>query len=103
MQNLNKVQKKVIDSLLNSPYDRLMCENCGNYRSHASHYCGECGGLFKVNAGVLIDALRIAENRKLKDKRPMLRPQYIAAVYKKTLVDAGIGQRQFTRYVTGKL
>lgn len=100
---MNRKQIKVVNEILNSRYDRCICTVCGNYQSHSLIWCSSCGGKFEIKAETLFDAMRIADNRQLQKRKIVLRPYYIAAVWKRHLNKFQISQKDFIDYVTKKL
>lgn len=97
---MKRNQIKVIKEILNSCYNRAVCNVCGNYQSHQKIYCDSCGGRFGVKVGTLLDALRAAHSRQLQDKKIMLRPDFFGAVYKRTLDEVNVSRKEFTNYVS---
>lgn len=93
-----------MDDILNEPFKRGICPKCGQCQTHSLRWC-HCGGEFFKNSNwTCLDALRFAHNRQMQNIRLSgLRPDYIAAIYRRELEPFGINDQEFTQYIIKKL
>jgi hypothetical protein len=95
-----------MDEILNSPFNKKVCPRCGEIQKHALRWCYLDGAEFimmKPN-WTLLDAIKFAHNRENTNIRlGGLRPDYVAAVYKRDIEPHGITEEEFTEYIKEKI
>lgn len=98
-----KEKIKIFDDILNAPFGKKMCANCGNYQSHSLIYCG-CGEKFIGENLTVLDSLRIAKNRRQQYRPIQHKPYFLACIWSRKLREIGIEDyRELENYINKKL
>ena len=95
----SKAEKEYFDRILEQPWRKGMCHQCGNYQSHSLRWCKLCGDEFCKHNHSLIEVIEIM----MRFKRGKNRPAYYAAVYKRKLERAGFSEKDFKNYILERL
>jgi hypothetical protein len=94
---------EIMDAILMMPFKFKMCYRCGAHQSHPLVYCRNCGDIFRGENLTELDALRIAQNRDLKNFRIVLTPRFMAYHHKEELKNAGLTEQEFIDHINSRM